>query len=390
MIDKKKIGMISMAMATAVAANADVTIVDKPDVKLSATGLIMFDGALFTPKDDVFADGVSLPEVRLGAHGRFGKFEARIDLGYGMQKFRMKDVYMQYNPDAYNRLRLGYFIHHFGLNASTGNAAKPMIVEQTPNAFFNANSRNLGLMYVYDRSAWFAAASLFASNRSLTEYANTQGKISVGALGRFLWRPIHESGKMVQIGISPWYQTASHQRLEDGGVSRGNFSFGCTYPTTVDNVELLEADIPNAMGVFKLSPELLLSKGRFALESQYYYMNVTRDKDYVNYQAHGVYGMARFLILGDRQYTYSSANAGITPSKPKTLECVVGYSHTNANCTGAGIYGGISNDYSVTFTYNITKWMLARLRYSYTDVRANPEAPDRHVNIIQARVMFKF
>ena len=51
MIDKKKIGMISMAMATAVAANADVTLVDKLDVKLSATGLIMFDGALFTPKD---------------------------------------------------------------------------------------------------------------------------------------------------------------------------------------------------------------------------------------------------------------------------------------------------------------------------------------------------
>ena len=34
--------------------------------------------------------------------------------------------------------------------------------------------------------------------------------------------------------------------------------------------------------------------------------------------------------------------------------------------------------------------MLARLRYSYTDVRAKADAPDRHVNIIQARVMFKF
>ena len=39
---------------------------------------------------------------------------------------------------------------------------------------------------------------------------------------------------------------------------------------------MLGADIEDARGVFKLSPELVLSKGRLALESQYYFMNVSR------------------------------------------------------------------------------------------------------------------
>lgn len=69
---------------------------------------------------------------------------------------------------------------------------------------------------------------------------------------------------------------------------------------------------------------------------------------------------------------------------------MLGYNYTNANSRRAGIYGGISNDFSVTFNYYINKYMLARLRWSYTNVRGSSVVPDNHVNIIEARVQFKF
>ncbi len=69
---------------------------------------------------------------------------------------------------------------------------------------------------------------------------------------------------------------------------------------------------------------------------------------------------------------------------------ILGYNYTDANCGKAGIFGGVSNDYSVTLNYYINKYMLARLRYSYTDVRNSDVQHDRHVNTIQARLQIIF
>lgn len=380
----------SMAMLAAPTIHSEVTVVDNNKFKFSASGRILFDGALFGPRGNTFSDGVALPDARLGGKASFGKFTAKLDIGYGMQKLSFKDVYIQYTLNENNLIRLGYFVHQFGLNAATSSSMKPTFLSQTSDDFFNATGRNLGVMYVYDKGPWFAGVSAYASSKSLTEYANTQGKISVGGSGRFVWRPFHNTGEVVQIGVSPRYQGANHTRLESGETSPGSFGFSANFPTKVDKVSLLKADIPDSKGVFMVTPELLLSKDRFALESQYYYMNVNRRDGLKNYTAQGVYGMGRVLILGDKEYKYSHADAGLATPGKNTLEAVIGYNYTNANCDKAGILGGISNDYSLTLNYYINKYVICRLRYSYTNVWGSPTGLDTHVNIIQARVMFKF
>lgn len=381
---------LAMTASCAFVASAQEENADKPKLKFTPAGRILMDGALFAPTGDTFSDGVALPDIRLGGKVTYGKFSAKLDIGYGMKKLGLKDVYMQYTPNDHNLIRFGYFVHQFGLNAATSSSMKPSMLAPTSDDFFNATGRNLGVMYVYDKDDWFAGVSAFASSESLSEYANTQGKISVGGMGRFLWRPLHTTGSVVQIGVSPWYQGAVHERQDNGETSPGSFSFSAGFPTKVDNVSLLGADISNARGVFKVTPELLLSKDRFALESQYYYMNVNRRHGFNSYTAQGAYGLLRCLILGDNQYGYSHADGGLATPKPKTLECVLGYNYTNANSNKAAIYGGISNDFSVTFNYYINKYMLARLRWSYTNVRGSSAVPDNHVNIIEARVQFKF
>lgn len=365
---------------------------EKPKFSIKPNGRILMDGALFFPTNGLFSDGVDIPDVRIGAAAQYGKWEANVDIGYAFKSLGMKDVYLQYKFNDNHLLRAGYFVQQFGYQSSTSSSFKPMFTTPLTDAYMAATDRNLGIMYEYDKGQFLATASLIFGNQ-IDLHANQMGKMSVGGISRLAWRPWHESGKMAQVGISGWYQSAQHtSTTNDEGkqvVSPGYFDFSCTYPTSVDNVTLLSTDVKNARTVAKLSPELMLSFGRFGFEAQYYYMNINR-KDLPHFQAQGAYGYVRGILFGDKSYNYSSSGGGIATPNPKTLEVVAGYNYTNANDYRAGICGGISNDISVTFNYYINKYMLCRLRWSYTNVHDSDVIPTNHVNILEARVQFKF
>lgn len=372
-------------------ATSEIMGVMKPKLKFSACGLVVMDGAVYAPGGDGFADGISLPDIRLGGKVDYGSWEAKIDLGFGYGKFSMKDVYIQYtfNGSA-SLIRAGYFVHQFGLNTSSSSSSKPTIENPSADDFFESMDRKLGIMYNLDLPGFFMGVSAFTGTGLSGSNTATKGFTSVGALGRFVWRPIARSGAIVQVGVSPWYQSAFREkRIVDGHEQwLRYFDFGCSFPTRVARVDLLGAEIPDAGDVFKITPELLLSYGPVALESQYYYMTVSRSEGLPRYHAQGAYGILRGLLLGDKEYSYSGGNAGLELPRPGSLEIALGYNYTNA-CS-AGINGGITGDYSVTLNYYINKYMLARLGWHYTDVRNSAVSADRHVNTFQARIQFKF
>lgn len=365
-----------------------------PTFSFRPTGRLFFDGAVFAPNNDGFSDGVALPDTRLGGTASYGKFSATIMIGYGMGSLSAKDIYLGYNLDQHNSFRLGYFIHQFGLDSGYTSAWRATMINPTSDSFFKTTGFNLGLRYVFDKNDIFVAASLFTPPSGLKLTPGQRGKISVGAMQRFAWRPFHSPGEIAQIGFSSLYQTPEHTILlsENGEskVSKGYFDYSANFPTLVNNVTLLKATVNDAKGLVKLSPDILLSKDRFALESQYYFMNVSRNGGLPSYKAHGVYAILKGLIIGDRCYSYSHGTAAIASPGKGTLEWVLGYDYTKASDHKAGILGGISNDYSVTLNYYLNKYITCRLRYSYTTLRDASFAADRNQNIIQARVMFLF
>ncbi len=366
---------------------------EEPKFKFTPTGRILADGAVYAPDGDAFADGVAIPDVRIGAKVSYGKWSGKIDIGYGFGKLSMKDVFIQYGFNPENYVKVGYFVHQFGLNAATSSSMKPSMEVSSCDTYFNATGRNLGIQYVHDKDAFFAGVSVMAGT-SISTPASDYGKVSVGATTRLVWRPYHEEGRVVQVGMSGWYQSAMHKKLTDDEgnpyVSPGFFDFSCQFPTRVSKVNMLGANVSDAKGLVKLSPEILLSKDRFALEGQYYYMNVDRKDGLHSYSAQGAYGLLRALICGDSSYAYSHGDAGLAKPGGKTLECVLGYSYTNGYDSKSQIFGGISNDYSVTLNYYLNKYITCRLRYSYTNVWGSDVMHKRHENIIQARIMFKF
>lgn len=401
---------ILLLSAAAIAMTASVPAANaqyENKLTIKPTGRILMDGAIYAPDgalyneyDDQgqlvesgphFADGVALPDVRMGAKVSYGHWQAKIDVGYGYQKLGFKDVYIQYNFNPSNFLRAGYFVHQFGLNAATSSSMKPAMEAPTTDDFFKATGRNIGIMYVHDKDAFFTGVSAIVDGSSMSKPANEQGKVSAGALTRLVYRPLRTEGRVAQVGLSLWYQSALHHLADDGTVTEGYFDYSANFPSRVNKIGMLSANVSDAKGVFKLSPEIVFAYNRIALEGQYYYMNIARRNGQENYRAQGVYGLLRGILIGG-DYGYSHGDAGLATPAPKSLEMIVGYNYTDASCHKAGVFGGRSNDYSVTFNYYINKYMLARLRYSYTDVRDSEVLGFHkcHVNAIQARLQILF
>lgn len=384
--------LLTLAAVTLCGAAATAQDTEKK-LSVTPTGRILMDGAVYMggnggvtdEMDTKFVDGVAIPDIRLGAKASYGKWKAKIDVGFSYGKLGLKDTYFEYDFNPSNLVRLGYFVPQWGLNSETSSSMKQTYEEPTSNEFFYANPRLLAAMWVYDKGQYFAGTTLFVEQNAMTQNATAMGKQAWGAQTRLVWRPRCSNGDVIQLGSSFNYSTPTSD-------DHSGFSYSANFPSRVSKVPLLQANIDNARGLFKMTPELLIVKGNMAFEAQYYYMNVARKVGFRNYQAHGAYGMVRSLLIGS-QYNYSHADAGIATPAPGSLELVLCYNYTDATDSRAGIMAGISNDASCTLNYYINSWMLARLRYSYTNVRdryVETLLPSRHVNTIEARLQIIF
>ena len=365
----------------------------EPKFTIKPTGRILMDGAVYLGgNDDIegtgdkkFVDGVAIPDLRLGVKAGYGKWKAKVDVGFGYGKVGLKDTYIEYDFNESNLIRGGYFVPQFGLNSETSSSMKPSYEEPTSNEFFYANPRLLALMHIYDKGQFFAGTTVFAEAAAMTKNATEMGKQAWGAQTRLVWRPMHSDGDAFQIGCSFNYSSPT-------GGDHNEFAYSANFPSRVSKVTNVSATIDHAKGLFKMTPEVLFMRGNIALEAQYYYMNVARKDGFRNYTAQGAYGMFRALLLGSR-YRYSHADCGMATPDPRSLEVVLGYNYTNASDASAGIYGGITNDANCTINYYINKYMIARLRYSYTNVRdrrVGDLTAKRHVNLIEARLQIIF
>lgn len=129
--------------------------------------------------------------------------------------------------------------------------------------------------------------------------------------------------------------------------------------------------------------------GRAAIESQYYFQKVNRRMGLPSYRACGAYATLRGLIIGS-DYTYNMEVAGIgTPAKG-ALEGVFSYNYTTLSDNRNGIYGGRVNDLSVGLNYYINRFMIAKLRYSYTHTWDREGVEPMNLNAIQARLQLIF
>lgn len=363
-------------------------------LSVAPIGRIHVDGALYFPNHHGFPHGAALSEIRAGAKATYGLWSARIEVGYSYGKIGMKDVYIQRSLNPGNFLRTGYFIPQFGIRGAGSASFKPAMMPMVSESFFRTMTRKIGLSFTHYDPKSFISATAFVGGRSLLFSSAEQGKVSGGGALRAAFHPYIENGEILQIGVSTSFESGSHTRLTSDGdyevISDGYRQFSANFPTTVSKVGMLEAHVTDVNGDWKISPELIAGWGRCALESQFYYMSVNRKHHLPYYNACGAFAMLRCLLKGDSKYSYSAADGALALPSPKSFEIVAAYNYTDGNSNNSGIDGGIANDYSLTANYYINKYMIARLRYSYTDVKGGVIYPHRSINALQARLQFVF
>lgn len=382
---------ILMATMPLAAAQEGDSVAPEPKLKVAPVGRILLDGGIFTSNEkELFPAGVSIPDVRAGVKASYGKWNAKVDVGFAYGKLSLKDIFIQHTFDESNLLRVGYFIHQFGLQSATSSSMKISMEEPIVNEALN-NPRLLGLMYVYDKSQFFATASLYAESKAMTLSSTEMGKTGYGGMSRLAWRPLQggqaADGNMAQVGFS--FQVGSPQYNADPELNHHSYTISANFPSRVAKVQAIGATVDDVNCMFKFTPELLLAHGPLALEAQYYYMQLSRKHDRPAYKAYGAYGLLRCLAVGG-DYKYSHADAGIATPLPKSLEFVLGYSYTNTTDAKAGIYGGRASDLSLTANWYLNKYMIWRVRAAYTHRFDRVADPDINLGALQTRLQIIF
>ena len=374
--------MVALVMAATIFAQEEPKLTAKP------SGRILFDAAYINPQhqEDELKSGVGIPDMRVGVGFTYGQWKGKIDMGYAYGKVNMKDVWFQYDFDKENFVRGGYFIHQYGFQSSTSSSFKETMEEPQSNAVFN-NDRMIGLMYEHSENKFLATASVVVETDAMKQTTDQIGNEAIGAMTRLLYRPYAERGKMFQVGISGGIEGARYSSKEE--LNHKQFTLATRWPTRVAKVNSQEALVTDAKTLYKFSPEIMYSYGRFAIIGQYYLNNITRDNNLESFVGSGAYVTLRTLVKG-REYSPNMNDGGIATPDPGNMELCLQYNYTSLSDHTAGIYGGYLNDWALCYNFYPNKYMIWRVRASWTKVTNRSGFADNEVSILETRLQVKF
>lgn len=361
--------------------------------KVVPNGRLLIDGALYaSPEKYLFKDGMAIPEVRLGVKMWYGKWNTMIDVGFAYGKIGLRNMWIQYDFNSKNSLRIGNFLQPFGYQSITTYSNKPTFELPLAAALFTPGLQ-LGLMYTYQDSRFYSASAFHVESSALTNVMNypLYNQQGYSLLTRFVYRNFNneESGKpIINAGISFGFSTPDRRLVNDEDIHDG-FTNSANFPTKVSTLTAVSATVGNAKNRFKLTPELVLAYKRFGLESQYFFQTIARRNDLKAYNAQGMYVTFRTMLIGGN-YTYDASIAQLAYPKKNALEFVADYNYATLSDKKADIFGGRANGFNFTLNYYFNAYFTARLNYAYTHVWDRQGVEPITQNAFQLRLMVLF
>lgn len=362
---------------------------EQPEIKVVPSGRALIDGALYaSPQKGSFPDGMAIPEVRLGAKMTYAKWSANIDVAFAYSKIGLRNMWIEYGFDPHNSLRIGNFIHQYGLQ-STSTSVKDTYEQPVASALYTPGLQ-LGAMFVHYSPRFYAAASFHVESSALSQAVNAPlfNQQGYGLLSRLVYRQKKDGSPIWHVGFSGGFATPQ-RKVEDNVDIHDGFTVSANFPTRVAQVSALGATIDKAMNLFKFTPELVVAHKRLAFEGQYFFQQVNRRQGLRAFRSQSGYASLRGLVCGG-DYSYVTSTAQLAAPKSKTLECVLNYNYSTLVDARAGISGGRCNVASVTFNYYFNPYITARLNYFYAHTWDRAGVDPMTLNGFQARLMVLF
>ena len=366
---------------------------EESKLKINPTGRVLIDGAVYSSNQDhLFKNGMAIPEARLGAKTTYGRWSSWIDVGIAYGKVGLRNMWIEYNFDGKNRIRIGNFLQPFGYESPTTSNFKSTFEQPLASALYTPGLL-LGAMYSFTNPSFYAAGSFIVESAALTNVMNypLYNQQGLGVLTRLVWRQKHSGENLapiIQAGISGGFATPQ-QRLVDNEDVHDGFAVAANYPTKVTTLQAIGTTVADSRNLFKFSPELLLAYRKVALESQYFFQQINRIDNLSRYISQSAYVTLRAILFG-KDYTYDAGIAHLGNPKNKTLEFVADYNYANLSDKKAGILGGKANSFNFTLNYYFNPYITARLNYSYTHTWNRMGYEPTTLNVVQARIMLLF
>jgi phosphate-selective porin OprO/OprP len=383
-MDKRRTTTLIMGLLMVAAVSAQ----EEPKLTVKPTGRILLDAAYVNPQhvEDKLKSGVGIPDFRIGVGFNYGQWTGKVDVGFAYGRVNMKDVYVQYDFDKKNFIRGGYFKHKYGYQSSTSTSFKESMEEPQSNTAFY-NERMIGVMYEHYRQEFLATASVFVETDAMKVSTDELGNEGVGAMTRLVYRPYAERGKMFQVGISGGIEGARYS--SDEQLNHKQFTLISRWPMRVAKVNAQEALITDAKTMYKFSPEIMYSYGRFGVIGQYYLNTITRSNNLASFTGSGAYVTLRALVKG-RTYSPNLKDGGIDIPDPGNMELCLQYNYTSLSDATAGVFGGYLNDWSLCYNFYLNKYMIWRVRASWTKVTNRLGFENNECTILETRMQVKF
>lgn len=362
---------------------------EEPTLSIRPSGRILMDAALYaSPEKKMFPDGAAIPEARLGAQMRYGNWSSSIDVSYSYAKIGLRNMWIQYDFSKNNSIRLGNFIHQYGLQSQS--QSLKITFEQPTAATLFTPGIQLGAMFTHFSSRFYAAASVHAESSALLQAMNMPlfNQQGYGFLTRLICRTPQRGPFFWHAGISGGFATPQ-RRIENNEDVHDGFTVSANFPTKIAQVKELGLTVAKSRNLFKFTPELIVGYDRIAFEGQYFFQQINRRGELRRYISQSGYATLRGVLIG-KGYSYVNSTAQIATPGAKTLECVLNYNYCNLCDAKADLFGGRANTFSVTFNYYFNPYITARLNYFFAHSWQQHEAGPMTLNGIQARLMVLF
>ena len=366
---------------------------EEPKFKIMPSGRVLIDGALYaSPQKHMFKDGMAIPEARLGAKLWYGKWSSWIDVGFAYGKIGLRNMWIQYDFNDNNSVRVGNFLQPFGYQSPVTANNKPTFEQPLVSALFTPGLQ-LGLMYTFKNPMFYSATSFHVESSALTNAMNYPlfNQQGYTLLTRFVMRNKNAGQKDKPIfhgGISFGFSSPDRHLIDDEDIHSG-FTNSAYFPTKVSSVTAVSAIVGDAINRFKLTPELLLGYKKLALESQYFFQTISRKSHQPAFNAQGAYVTLRGLLIGG-DYGYDSSIGQLSTPKKNALELVADYNYVTLSDSKAGIFGGRANSFNCTLNYYFNAYITARLNYTFTHTWDRKDVDPMTQNAFQLRIMVLF
>nr|WP_320120558.1 porin [uncultured Marinifilum sp.] len=410
-----------------------LTSADK-EYQVSINGRIYMDAVHYFDDVTDLSDDASIEDIRFGTSVKWGKWSAKVNVGFGNDEVKIKDAFLRYNHAKNSIFTVGNFFEPFGIEAAASSKELRFIGASNMTQAMGIG-RSIGLGYTYYTDKFYGSTGLFAGSVD----NNNDGDQGFASTTKLAYTPIVNDNVTFQLGASFTYRIPEangfNESFNDDDYNRE------VVLTAGPEDKFLNADIQNARTDMRFNIQSLILSGPFMLQAEYTKTKVTRDDDYASklqsdgpadYVTYiwpttpgdypGWYGELRDIemdayyaqigfLLGDN-YAYNSSSAYIKRPKAGTFEFLVRYDNTDLNdidgtyfngaygpadlasaLGGAGnksIQGGKAETYSAGVNYYLNSNVMFRVNYSYMDVNNWQYPLDEKISMVKARIQVNF